>query len=215
VDRRGAFPHRGVSLDGGAGGSETGRAPFDLIEAESELVAGYNIEYTGMKFGLFMANEFMHAFTANMLLVVIFFGGWQGPGAEQIPILGFVYLMGKTAVIYVLSLILRATIPRVRIDQIMSFNWKFLVPISILNMLVVAAALQVVKGLGLAPSPENAHDFIANLPQALILLLVNLGIVGVILTTLRNRGRSERMAAERMTADMIAREEVGAASPAH
>jgi len=81
--------------------AETGRAPFDLIEAESELVAGYNIEYSGMKFGLFMANEFLHAFTANLLFAVIFLGGWVGPGAEQVPLLGFVYLMIKTALVYI------------------------------------------------------------------------------------------------------------------
>jgi NADH-quinone oxidoreductase subunit H len=111
--------------------AETGRAPFDLIEAESELVAGYNIEYTGMKFGMFQANEFMHAFTANLLFAVIFLGGWNGPLAEEIPFLGFIWLLVKTFIVYIPSLILRATIPRVRIDQMMAFNWKFLVPISL------------------------------------------------------------------------------------
>ncbi len=173
--------------------AETGRAPFDLIEAESELVAGYNIEYSGMKFGLFMANEFMHAFTANLLFTVLFLGGWAGPFAEQVPFLGFVWLLVKTFIVYIPSLILRATIPRVRIDQMMSFNWKFLVPISIVNVLLVAFLLQVTKALGLAPAPGDT-DFLANLPQALILLIGNLALIGGVMSILRNAGRQERLA---------------------
>jgi len=173
--------------------AETGRAPFDLIEAESELVAGYNIEYSGMKFGLFMANEFMHAFTANLLFTVIFLGGWVGPLTDQAPLLGFVWLMVKTFIVYIPSLILRATIPRVRIDQMMSFNWKFLVPIAIVNVLVVAFLLQIVKALGLAPAPGET-DFLKNLPQALILLIGNLALIGGVLTMLRNAGRRGRLA---------------------
>lgn len=175
--------------------AETGRAPFDLIEAESELVAGYNIEYSGMKFGLFMANEFMHAFTANVLFAVLFLGGWSGPGAEQIPLLGFVYLVAKTAVVYVFSLILRATVPRVRIDQMMSFNWKFLVPVSIINLLVVALLLQVTRAMGIAPAPGETN-FLVNLPQSLILFGGNLVVIAGTLAVLRNSGRRERLADE-------------------
>ncbi len=175
--------------------AETGRAPFDLIEAESEIVAGYNIEYSGMKFGLFMANEFMHAFTANLLFAVIFLGGWSGPLAEQIPFLGFIWLMVKTFLLYIPSLILRATIPRVRIDQMMSFNWKFLVPISIVNVLVTAFLLQVVKALGWMPAPDN-YDFLAHVPEALVLLIGNLLLIAGVLTMLRNAGRREREATE-------------------
>jgi len=173
--------------------AETGRAPFDLIEAESELVAGYNIEYSGMKFGLFMANEFMHAFTANLLFTVIFLGGWSGPLAEEVPVLGFLWLMVKTFIVYIPSLILRATIPRVRIDQMMSFNWKFLVPVSIVNVLIVALLLQITKALGLQPAPGET-DFLAHLPQALILLAGNLALIAGVLTVLRNAGRRERLA---------------------
>ncbi|MDX2163288.1 MAG: NADH-quinone oxidoreductase subunit NuoH [bacterium] len=174
--------------------AETGRAPFDLIEAESELVAGYNIEYSGMKFGLFMASEFLHSFTANLLFAVLFLGGWSGPFVYQIPALGFVWLMAKTAVPYIFTLILRATIPRVRIDQMMAFNWKFLVPVSIVNVLLVALVLKIIQTVGLAPAPGFEHDFIANLPQAVILLLTNLLMAGVILNMLRSAGRRERLA---------------------
>ncbi len=173
--------------------AETGRAPFDLIEAESELVAGYNIEYSGMKFGLFMANEFMHAFTANLLFAVIFLGGWSGPFAEEVPFLGFLYLIGKTALVYIFSLILRATVPRVRIDQMMAFNWKFLVPLSIVNLLLIALLLQITRALGIAPAPGET-DFLANLPQALVLFAGNLVIIAGTLTVLRNNGRRARLA---------------------
>ncbi len=174
--------------------AETGRAPFDLIEAESELVAGYNIEYSGMKFGLFMANEFLHAFTANLLFAVIFLGGWVGPGAEQVPLLGFVYLMIKTALVYIPSLILRATVPRVRIDQLMAFNWKFLVPVAIVNVLVMAFLLKLMQTLGITPAPEQATSFLANLPMTVILLLGNIAMFIGIAAVLRTLGRRERMA---------------------
>jgi NADH-quinone oxidoreductase subunit H len=181
--------------------AETGRAPFDLIEAESELVAGYNIEYSGMKFGLFMVNEFMHAFTANLLFAILFLGGWSGPGAEQVPFLGFIYLMIKTTLVYIPSLVLRATVPRVRIDQMMSFNWKILVPVSIANVVVMAFLYKVVQELGLSPAPEQATDFIANLPQAIILLLGNVLVLFGTATVLRNFFRRERLASEIVPVD--------------
>src|SRR6185369_3480597 len=92
--------------------AETGRAPFDLIEAESEIIAGYNIEYSGFKWGVFMASEFLHAFTVSVLAAVIFLGGWWGPFVDQVPALGFVYLGLKTTVVYLFGLLLRATVPR-------------------------------------------------------------------------------------------------------
>ncbi len=175
--------------------AETGRAPFDLIEAESELVAGYNIEYSGMKWGLFMANEFMHAFTANLFFAVIFLGGWSGPGAEQFPLLGFLYLLIKTGILYIPSLILRATVPRVRIDQLMAFNWKLLVPVSIINVLMIAFLLQVTKALGIAPAVGET-DFLAHVPQALILFVANLILLGGVLNMARQQGRRDRQAAQ-------------------
>lgn len=177
--------------------AETGRAPFDLIEAESELVAGYNIEYSGMKFGLFMATEFLHAFTVNVLFAVVFLGGWSGPFATEVPLLGFVYLMIKTSIVYIPSLILRATIPRVRIDQMMAFNWKILVPISIGNLLMTSFLLKLVQTIGLSPAPENASNLIANLPQIVILFLGNVVVLLIASNFVRNAGRRERMAGQR------------------
>lgn len=181
--------------------AETGRAPFDLIEAESELVAGYNIEYSGMKFGLFMATEFLHAFTANLLFTVLFLGSWSGPWATEVPFLGFVWLMVKTLIVYIPSLVLRATVPRVRIDQMMAFNWKFLVPLSILNLVVMATLVKLCQVTGIAPDAASASDFAANLPQAIILLLGNVAMVAVTLQMLRNAGRRERLKMEALMAD--------------
>lgn len=193
--------------------AETGRAPFDLIEAESELVAGYNIEYSGMKFGLFMANEFIHAFTANLFFAILFLGGWSGPLAEEIPFLGFVWLILKTGAVYIPSLILRSTVPRVRIDQMMAFNWKFLVPVSIVNVLVMAFLIRVTQDLGLAPTGEAATDLIANLPRTLILLGGNVLIILGVLSWLRAQGRRMR-AAERALAARSAERAIVPASPA-
>ena len=173
--------------------AETGRAPFDLIEAESELVAGYNIEYSGMKFGLFFAGEFVHVFTNALLMATLFFGGWIGPFVFQAPILGVVWLVLKATFFYLFSLHMRNTVPRIRIDQMMSFNWKFLVPLSIVNLVVVAALLKLCQLAGITPPPERASDFIANLPTAAVLLLGNLAIIGVMVQYLRDQGRRSRM----------------------
>lgn len=180
--------------------AETGRAPFDLLEAESELVAGYNIEYSGFKFGMFMAGEFMHVFTVAVLTAVLFLGGWWGPGVEQIPALGFIYLGLKTMVVYFAMLLIRNTVPRFRIDQVMSFNWKFMVPLSIIVVLVQAFLMRITTSLGLAPN--EAGDFVSSLPQTIILLLGNLAIIAVVLNMIRNRGRQLRLADEAAHSEM-------------
>jgi NADH-quinone oxidoreductase subunit H len=170
--------------------AETGRAPFDLIEAESELVAGFNIEYSGMKFAMFFAGEFMHVFTNGVLMAVLFSGGWQGPLVYSAPLLGLVWLLAKAGVWYLISLWIRNTLPRLRMDQVMAFNWKFLVPLSIVNLLMTAFLLQVIKMAGLEPA--DPYNFVQNIPQTLVLLLGNVLIVVGISVWLRNRGRRER-----------------------
>lgn len=176
--------------------AETGRAPFDLLEAESELVAGFNIEYSGMKFAMFFAGEFMHVFTNGVLMAVLFTGGYIGIfGLENsIPILGVLFLLLKASVWYLLSLLIRNALPRVRIDQLMSFNWKFLVPVSIVNVVMMAFLFKLVQELGIAPSPEQAHDFVANIPQTVILFAGNVVLGVVILSMVRQRFRRERLA---------------------
>lgn len=118
--------------------AENGRAPFDLLEAESEIVAGFNVEYSGLKFGFYFVGDFLHAFTIALLFAIIFLGGWNGPGADTIPILGFVYLMIKTSIMYFLGLLVRFSLPRFRIDQMMALNWKLLVPLSLSTLMLTA-----------------------------------------------------------------------------
>ena len=114
--------------------AETNKAPFDLIEAESELIAAYNVEYTGMKFALFYAGEYAHTFAVCGLAATVFLGGYNGP--SFLP--GAVWLLLKMTGIFVLILWIRWSFMRVRIDQALSLNWKILFPIALLNLLATA-----------------------------------------------------------------------------
>jgi len=123
--------------------AETGRAPFDLLEAESELVAGYQTEYSGLKFGMFYVGEFLHAFTISALTATLFLGGWRGPWAEQIPILGVVWFFIKAFIVYFVVVLIRISMPRLRIDQMLNFNWKFLTPLALVLLIVTAVVDKV------------------------------------------------------------------------
>jgi NADH-quinone oxidoreductase subunit H len=125
--------------------AEIGRAPFDLLEAESELVAGYNVEYSGMKFGLFMASEFAHSFAAGALISVLFFGGWQ-PFSS--PLIGLLVFFAKAFFFYFVIMWIRLTVPRIRIDHMMSMNWKFMVPLSLILLMTTPLLDYFVKDLG-------------------------------------------------------------------
>jgi NADH-quinone oxidoreductase subunit H len=118
--------------------AETGRAPFDLLEAESELVAGYQTEYSGLKFGMFYVGEFLHAFTISALMATLFLGGWRGPWAQQIPIIGVAWFFIKTFIVYFVVVLIRISMPRLRIDQMLNFNWKFLTPLALVLLIVTA-----------------------------------------------------------------------------
>ena len=120
--------------------AEIGRAPFDLVEAESEIVAGFHIEYTGMKFGLFYAGELLHALTVGALFSSLFLGGWRGWGAEAFPLLGVVYLFLKAFLGYYVIMWVKYSVPRIRIDHMLALNWKFLTPLS-LTVLIMTAIL--------------------------------------------------------------------------
>lgn len=175
--------------------AETGRAPFDLIEAESELVAGFNIEYSGMKFGMFFAAEFLHVFTNGILTAVIFLGGWLGPFYDSAPLLAFMWLGLKGGVVYFISLWLRNTLPRLRIDQVMAFNWKFLVWVSIVNVLITSLLVKIMQELNLAPRVLDANTSIASvLPMTLVLLLANVGLMLGVMSLISGRGRAARLA---------------------
>ncbi len=128
--------------------AEIGRAPFDLLEAESELVAGYNVEYSGMKFGFFMAFEFMHSLAAGAIISILFFGGWQGPGAQAYPLLAAVYFLAKTFFFYFVIMWIRLSVPRIRIDQMMAMNWKFMVPTALVFLMLTSLLEYFVRGMG-------------------------------------------------------------------
>ena len=116
-----------------AGVAETNRAPFDLPEAETELVAGYHTEYSGMRYGLFAMAEYINLITLSGLAVTLFFGGWGGP---VLP--GPLWFVIKLALVVFLFMWLRATLPRLRYDQLMRFGWKVLLPVATLNAVVTA-----------------------------------------------------------------------------
>jgi NADH-quinone oxidoreductase subunit H len=117
-----------------AGVAETNRPPFDLPEAETELVAGYHTEYGGMRFGLFTTAEYINTITLSGLAVTLFFGGWSGPFLP-----GPIWFVLKLALFLFVFMWLRATLPRLRYDQLMSFGWKVLLPVATLNAVVTAA----------------------------------------------------------------------------
>jgi len=118
-----------------AGVAETNRPPFDLPEADTELVAGYHTEYSGMRFGLFQMGEYVNMITLSALAVTLFFGGWYGPWAP----LGPLWFLIKLLLVIFVFLWLRATLPRLRYDQLMRFGWKVLLPVATINALVTAA----------------------------------------------------------------------------
>jgi len=118
-----------------AGIAESHRLPFDLPEAEQELVAGFHTEYSGMKFGLIMVGEYLSVILTSAMIVTLFFGGWLGP-AFLPPIVWFTL---KTATAICFFVLLRAAIPRPRYDQLMSFGWKILLPVTLVNLLVTGA----------------------------------------------------------------------------
>ena len=119
-----------------AGLAETHRLPLDLPEAENELVAGYHSEYSGMKFGLFFLGEYIGITLISALITTFFFGGWLGPG---LPALLWFFL--KTFFFICFFIALRATLPRPRYNQLMSFSWKLLLPLALLNLLITGAIL--------------------------------------------------------------------------
>ncbi len=127
--------------------AEVGRAPFDLTEAESEIVAGYHTEYSGMKFGMFYVGEFLHVFTIGALLGTIFLGGWRGPWAEQIPFLGVIYFYIKAFFGYFLITWWRLSLPRIRIDHMLNFAWKILTPLMLVLLILTAILDRVLGGL--------------------------------------------------------------------
>jgi NADH-quinone oxidoreductase subunit H len=121
-----------------AGTAETARAPFDLPEAEQELVAGYHTEYGGMRFGLYSMSEYINLITLSALAVTLFLGGWHGPGWDGPSWMGPLWFLAKLAVLLFLFIWMRTTLPRLRYDQLMRFGWKVLLPVATVNAIVTA-----------------------------------------------------------------------------
>jgi NADH-quinone oxidoreductase subunit H len=149
--------------------AETGRAPFDLLEADSEIVAGYFIEYSGLKFGWFYVAEYGNLLAVSAIATTLFLGGWRGPFVGAVPALGPFYFAAKTLVVIFVLMWIRGTWPRFRIDQMLGFAWKVLVPASLANLLWLAVAIKL-------PVPTAA--------QWLFVLAGNIGILLVTLTLL-------------------------------
>jgi NADH-quinone oxidoreductase subunit H len=121
--------------------AETNRNPFDLPEAESELVAGFLTEYSGMRWGIFFVAEYGEVTVVSAIMATLWFGGWHGPGVDAVPILGVLWFTLKTYAFVLLFMWIRATLPRLRIDQLMGFCWKVLIPLALLNILASAVII--------------------------------------------------------------------------
>jgi NADH-quinone oxidoreductase subunit H len=159
--------------------AELGRAPFDLTEAESEIVAGFHIEYTGMKFGLFYAGELLHALTVGAIFSTLFLGGWRGFGAETYPIIGVFWFFLKAFFMYWVIMWVKYTFPRIRIDQMLNLNWKFLTPLALVVLMVTAL-------MDKALPHDNLWIYYLGM------LLANVIIAWVTLQILRSQARIER-----------------------
>lgn len=124
-----------------AGVAETHRLPFDLPEAEQELTAGFHTEYSGMKFGMFFVAEYLGVILVSVMVTVLFLGGWHGPWLP-----GIVWFVLKASFFIVLFILLRASLPRPRYDQLMAFGWKVMLPLSLANIAVTGAVVLALAG---------------------------------------------------------------------
>ncbi|MGZ9164295.1 MAG: complex I subunit 1/NuoH family protein [Anaerolineales bacterium] len=160
--------------------AELGRAPFDMAEGESELVAGYNTEYSGMKFGMFYAGELLHAFTYGGFLSILFFGGYCFFGLEQVsPFLAIAVIIFKAFVGYWVIMWVKYTLLRIRIDHMLAFNWKFLTPLSFTLLMVTALVNALLAGTA-------AWLYVAGM------FLSNVVLAWAALEIARSYGRKER-----------------------
>ncbi len=188
--------------------AETGRTPFDLLEAESEIVAGYHTEYTGMSLGLFLAGEYIGALFMSALFSTLFLGGYRFLGLETLVIgdgiaigrvLGLIIIFVKTFLVFFAFMWIRGTLPRFRIDQMLNFNWKVMVPMSLVLILVVAIIEKILP-------PDTAP-----LIRVLAHFASNIILIGIVLTLLRREGEKQRIAFEAQVAERTAENQQRAA----
>ncbi len=187
--------------------AETGRTPFDLLEADSEIVAGFHIEYSGMKFGMFFLAEFISTLFMSGLFATVYLGGWNIPlinllltsfGAQAIDLaamgiagtlIGLVVFFTKMFLVYMVFIWIRGTWPRVRVDQILNFNWKLLVPLSLVLILTVAVLDKLI--------PDGTNDLVRaslHLASNVLILFMTLEIIR------RHSQRQQRMQASQQDA---------------
>jgi len=160
--------------------AELGRTPFDLSEGESEVVAGFHIEYSGMKFGWFYAGELLHAFTFGGFWGILFFGGYHLFGLETLgPLVAAAIVLFKALLGYWIIMWIKYTLMRIRIDQMMAFNWKFLVPLSLLVLMVTALLNTLLR-------EASTWTYISSM------FLSNVFIAWIVIEILRGRSRAER-----------------------
>lgn len=167
--------------------AEAARAPFDFTEAESEIVAGFNVEYSGLKFGMFFVAEFLHAFTLAILFSTLFLGGYRGPFVDQFPLLGIVYLLIKTFFVYFLTILSKGAMPRFRIDQMLDLNWKVLTPLAL--TMVFATALVDKTVTTLLASQSSGLQLAA---RVVVLLAMNFLIFRLVSRLLEQNVRTKR-----------------------
>lgn len=162
--------------------AESEQTPFDLLEAESELIAGFHIEYSGMKFAMFFLAQFLNTFFLGAIAVMLFFGGWQGPFVDQLPVLGVVYFLIKAFAFYIVVMWIKGTFPRVRVDQMMSFAWKVLVPLVLSLILWQMLAMKLFGPVWL---------------QYVAILAGNLIAIAVVVNVLSNHFKQEQTRTKR------------------
>lgn len=162
--------------------AESEQTPFDLLEAESELIAGFHIEYSGMKFAMFFLAQFLNSWILSAIAASLFLGGWQGPFVDQVPILGLGYFLLKTYGFYVFQQWIKGTFPRIRIDQMMYFAWKVLVPLTVGLIVIQAIVLKLPVGL---------------LIQYLLVFLSNIVLIGIVVNVLNGYFQREQMRTRR------------------
>jgi NADH-quinone oxidoreductase subunit H len=184
-----------------SGIAETGRSPFDLIEAESELIAGFHTEYSGIKFGMFMIGEYVHMFALSFFCAVLFMGGWQIPFIDVAalpgplgPILGLISLIIKVFLVVFVLMWFRGTLPRFRIDHLLDFGWKFLVPLSLALLLGVAVVVRLFSpgssaGVPVEPGPLSG---LGPIGEAIALLLLNLLVAAAAIGFVSGAARRSR-----------------------
>ena len=183
--------------------AETNRLPFDLPEAESELVAGYHTEYSAMKFSLFPISEYCNMITASALMATLFFGGWDvpftgrdniGPYSGWLTLLSVVIFLLKTSFFLFVYIWIRWTLPRFRYDQLMSLGWKVMLPLALAYIVIIAAAILALDSAGIKEGAMYAS----------ILGAINMALV-VILFAILDRGRILSPAYGRTRADKLER----------